>query len=227
MLIRINPVAFFNLDVIISVGYSVKSKQGTHFRIWATNVLREYLLKEYAFNQRIDRIEHNVENLTSEVRKISLQLKTQKLPTQGVFFEGQIFDAYELTSRLIRLAETEIILIDNYINESTLVDLSKKAVNVKVLLYTKTINKQLLLDVKKANDQFGNFEINEFCQSHDRFLTIYRNELYYIGASLKDLGKKWFAFTKMDVSMTRLILEQLNFGDAKKQKPKFVVALYP
>ena len=143
------PVTYYNLDVIISIGYRVKSKQGTQFRIWATNVLRDYLLKGYAFNQRINRIENNIENLTSEVRKISLQLKTQELPIQGVFFDGEIFDSYELTSRLIRSAKSEIILIDNYINESTLVHLSKKAINVRVLLYTKTIDKQLLLDVKK------------------------------------------------------------------------------
>ena len=92
------PVTYYNLDVIISIGYRVKSKQGTQFRIWATNVLRDYLLKGYAFNQRINRIENNVENLTSEVRKITLQLKTQELPIQGVFFDGEIFDAYELTS---------------------------------------------------------------------------------------------------------------------------------
>ena len=209
------PVTYYNLDVIISIGYRVKSKQGTQFLIWATNVLRDYLLKGYAFNQRINRIENNVENLTSEVRKITLQLKTQELPIQGVFFDGEIFDAYELTSRLIRSAKSEIILIDNYINESTLVHLSKKAINVSVLLYTKTIDKQLLLDVKKVNEQFRNFDLHEFSLCHDRFLIIDRNELYHFGASLKDLGKKWFAFSKMDVSMTKLILEQLNLEDAK------------
>lgn len=200
----------YNLDVIISVGYRVKSKQGTQFRIWATNVLRDYLLKGYALNQRMDRIENNVENLTKEIGKISLQLKTQVLPNQGVFFDGQIFDAYELASRIIRSAQTEIILIDNYIDESTLTHLSKKAQNIKVLLLAKTISKQLDLDVKKANDQFGNFEAKKLSISHDRFLIIDRKELYHIGASLKDLGKKWFAFSKMDEFMTALILEQLR-----------------
>lgn len=155
------PVAFFNLDVIISVGYLVKSKQGTQFRIWATNVLRDYLLKGYAFNQRMDRIENNFENLSKEVKQISLQLKTQELPNQGIFFDGQIFDAYVFASGLI----------------------------------------------KKANEQFGNFEIQELQSSHDRFLIIDGKELYHLGASLKDLGKKWFAFSKMEMLVNDVLLK--------------------
>jgi hypothetical protein len=116
-------IDYYNLDAIISVGYRVNSKQGTQFRIWATSVLREYLLKGYALNQRVDRIENNLENLSKEVSKITLQLKTNELPTQGVFFNGQIFDAYELMSRIIRSAKKEIILIDNYIDESVLTHL--------------------------------------------------------------------------------------------------------
>ena len=155
------PVAFFNLDVIISVGYRVKSKQGTQFRIWATNVLRDYLLKGYAFNQRMDRIENNFENLSKEVKQISLQLKTQELPNQGIFFDGQIFDAYVFASGLI----------------------------------------------KKVNEQFGNFEIQELQSSHDRFLIIDGKELYHLGASLKDLGKKWFAFSKMEMLVNDVLLK--------------------
>jgi len=203
------PVVFYNLDVIISVGYRVKSKQGTQFRIWATNVLRDYLLKGYALSQRMDRIENNFENLSTEVSKISLQLKTQELPNQGVFFDGQIFDAYELVSKIIRSAKNSIILIDNYIDENTLTHLSKKGENVKVILYTKAINKQMALDVKKANHQYGNFEAKEFNVSHDRFLIIDGKELYHIGASLKDLGEKWFAFSKMD-SLTQEVLSKLK-----------------
>jgi hypothetical protein len=149
-------IEYYNLDAILSVGYRVNSKQGTQFRIWATNVLRDYLLKGYVLNQRMDRIENNFENLSKEVNKISLQLKTQELPNQGVFFDGQIFDAYELASRIIRSATKEIILIDNYIDESTITHLSKKAEKVNVLLLTKTISKQLALDVKKANEQYYN-----------------------------------------------------------------------
>lgn len=203
-------IDFYNLDVIISVGYRVKSKQGTQFRIWATNVLRDYLLKGYALNQRMDRIENNFETLSKQVRKISLQLETNELPTQGVFFDGQIFDAYELASRIIRSAKQEIILIDNYIDESTITHLSKKAETVKVQLITKTICRQLVLDVKKANEQYGYFLVKEFSASHDRFLIIDRTEMYHLGASLKDLGKKWFAFSKMDESITKLVLEQIT-----------------
>jgi hypothetical protein len=162
-------VEYYNLDVIISVGYRVKSKQGTQFRIWATNVLRDYLLKGYAINQRINRIENHVENLTEKVNAISLQIQTGGIPNQGVFFDGQVFDAYELASKIIRSAVKSIILIDNYIDENTLTQLAKKSQEVRVLLLSKTINKQLALDVKKANEQYGNFEIKEFTVSHDRF----------------------------------------------------------
>jgi hypothetical protein len=148
-------IEFYNLDVIISVGYRVKSKQGTQFRIWATTVLRDYLLKGYVLNQRMDRIENNHENLSKEVKQISLQLKMQELPTQGIFFDGQIFDAYALASNLIKKAQREIILIDNYIDENTITHLAKKAKKVNVLLLTKNISKTLTLDIKKANAQFA------------------------------------------------------------------------
>jgi len=203
-------IEYYNLDVIISVGYRVKSKQGTQFRIWATNVLRDYLLKGYALNQRMDRIENHYENLNNEVKQISLLLKTQELPSQGIFFDGQIFDAYAFVSGIIKKAKKEIILIDNYIDESTLTHLSKKDNPVKVILYTKTISQQLTLDVKKANEQYGGFEIQSFEKSHDRFLIIDGNTVYHIGASLKDLGKKWFAFTKMEKDSVESILNAIG-----------------
>jgi hypothetical protein len=199
----------YNLDVIISVGYRVKSIQGTQFRIWATNVLRDYLLKGYAITQRIDRIENNYENLSKEVKQISLQIKTQDIPNQGVFFDGQIFDAYEFASKIIRSAKREVILIDNYIDENTLTHLCKKEAQVKVLLFTKSINKELALDIIKVNKQYSNFEIFEFSQSHDRFLIIDQKELYHLGASLKDLGRKWFAFSKMN-SLCQEVLERVK-----------------
>lgn len=203
-------IEYHNLDVIISVGYRVKSKQGTQFRIWATQVLRDYLLKGYALNQRIERIENNYENLKKEVKEISLQIKTQELPTQGIFFEGQVFDAYVFATNLIKKAKKEIILIDNYIDESTLTLLAKKTAKVTAIIYSKTLSKQLLLDVKKANEQYNNsFTLQKLNSSHDRFLIIDRRELYHIGASLKDLGKKWFAFSKMDY-LTGSILTQLE-----------------
>ncbi len=200
-------VKYYNLDVIISVGYRVKSKQGTQFRIWATNVLRDYLLKGYAMNQRMNRIENTVENLAAKVNEIDFQIKSTELPTQGVFFDGQIFDAYELASKIIRSAKKSIVLIDNYIDENTLTHLAKKNKNVNILLLTKTATKQLTLDIEKANAQYGNFELKTFAKSHDRFLIIDNKEVYHLGASLKDLGKKWFAFSKMDKNSVENILK--------------------
>ena len=199
-------IEYYNLDVIISVGYRVKSKQGTQFRIWATNVLRDYLLKGYALNQRMNRIENNMDHLIKKVDAISLHISSHLIPNQGVFFEGQVFDAYELASRIIRSAKSHIILIDNYIDESTLTHLTKKTKEVKLLLLTKTISNQLTLDVKKANEQYDHIEIKSFDKSHDRFLIIDNTEVYHLGASLKDLGKKWFAFSKMDKSSVASIL---------------------
>lgn len=203
------PIVFYNLDVIISVGYRVKSKQGTQFRIWATNVLRDYLLKGYALNQRMNRIENNFENLSNEVYKISLQIKTNEIPTQGVFFDGQVFDAYQLASKIIRSAKKIIVLIDNYIDENTLTHLAKKKKNVNVILLSKTNSKQLTLDLQKANEQYGNFILKNFSTSHDRFLIIDNKEIYHLGASLKDLGKKWFAFSKLEITSVQSVLNAI------------------
>jgi hypothetical protein len=203
-------VEFYNLDVIISVGYRVKSKQGAQFRIWATNVLRDYLLKGYVLNQRMNRIENNMEHLIKKVDTISLQIQSSEIPNQGVFFDGQVFDAYELASKIIRSAKATIVLIDNYIDESTLTHLSKKSKAVKVLLLTKTVSKQIILDIKKANEQYGNFEIKPFSKSHDRFLIIDHTEVYHLGASLKDLGKKWFAFSKLEKNSIANILNEIG-----------------
>ena len=203
-------VEHYNLDVIISVGYRVKSKQGTQFRIWANKVLKDYLLKGYALNQRMNRIENTVENLAEKVMEIDLQIKSNLIPTQGIFFDGQVFDAYELTSKIIRSATKSIVLIDNYIDETSLIHLSKKGKNVKVLLLTKNSGKQLALDVEKANTQYGNFMLKNFAKSHDRFLIIDGVEVYHLGASLKDLGKKWFAFSKLDNNSVEGILSSIS-----------------
>ena len=198
-------IDYYNLDAILSVGYRVNSKQGTQFRIWATNVLRDYLLKGYALNHRMDRIENNYENLSNEVKQISLQLKTRELPNQGIFFNGQIFDAYVFVSEIIKKAKSEIILIDNYIDESVLIQLSKRNPDVKATIYTGKISQQLLLDLEKHNKQYPPIEIKPFTNSHDRFIIIDRSELYHLGASLKDLGKKWFAFSRMDTLAESLL----------------------
>ena len=202
---------FYNLDVIISVGYRVKSKQGTQFRIWATKKLKDYLLKGYVINTRMNRLEDNVEVLKSKVEEIDLQINTHLIPTQGVIFDGQVFDAYNLVANIIRSAKQCIVLIDNYIDDDTLIHLAKKSEGVKVLLLTKSISKQLSLDVKKANAQYGGFAVMQFAKSHDRFIIIDSGkEIYHIGASLKDLGKKWFAFSKMNKESVAGIINAIS-----------------
>jgi hypothetical protein len=203
-------IEFYNLEVIISVGYRVKSKRGTQFRIWANKILRDYLLKGYALNQRMNRIENQIENLSDKVEEIDLHIKSKLIPTAGVFFDGQVFDAYLFISGIIRNAVENIILIDNYIDENTLLHLSKKGEKVKVLLLSKNWGKQQILDVYKVNEQYGSFEIKTFDKSHDRFLIIDGKEVYHLGASLKDLGKKWFAFSKMDTNSVRHIIDSIS-----------------
>lgn len=203
-------VKFYNLDAILSVGYRVNSKRGTQFRIWANQILKDYLMKGYALNQRMNRIENRVENLAVKVNQIDFQIKTTELPTQGVFFDGQIFDAYEFTSKIIRSAKKNIVLIDNYIDENTLTHLSKKKKTVKVYLLTKSSNRQLDLDISRANEQYGNFKLKTFTKSHDRFMIIDGNEVYHLGASLKDLGRKWFAFSKMETKSVEGIVNEIK-----------------
>ncbi|MCC5917168.1 MAG: virulence RhuM family protein [Cryomorphaceae bacterium] len=200
----------YNLDMIISIGYRVKSKQGTQFRIWANRILKDYLLKGYAINTRMNRIEDNVDKLSKKVSEIDLQISTHLIPTQGVFFDGQVFDAYELASKIIRAAKQDIVLIDNYVNETTLTHLNKKKKGVNTLILAKNVSKQLALDIQKANEQYGNYTVKVFDKSHDRFLITDQKEVYHLGASLKDLGKKWFAFSKMDKSSVETILKEIT-----------------
>lgn len=198
-------IDYYNLDAIISVGYRVNSKQGTQFRIWATQVLRDYLLKGYALNQRMDRIENNYDELRHEVKQIALQLKTQELPNQGIFFNDQVFDAYVFAADLIKKAKSSIILLDNYVDESVLTLLSKRQPGVTATIYTKTISKQLQLDLDKHNSQYPVIRILPFADAHDRFLILDEKELYHLGASLKDLGRKWFAFSKLEIPVNELL----------------------
>jgi hypothetical protein len=158
----------------------------------------------------MNRLEDHVATLKNKVDQIDLQINTHQIPTQGVFFDGQVFDAYELASKIIRSAKSSIVLIDNYVNETTLTHLAKKNKGVPVLLLSKTISKQLKLDLQKANEQYGNFEAKAFSQSHDRFFIIDDKEVYHLGASLKDLGKKWFAFSKMEAKSVESILNSIS-----------------
>ncbi len=168
--------------------------------------MRKFLIENANIFQRLDRIE--LKQLESdkkfEILFDAMESK-QLVPTQGIFYDGQVFDAYKLVSDIVRSAKQSIVLIDNYIDDNTLTILSKKEKSIKVTLLTKTISKQLSLDIAKANDQYGNFEIKEFSKSHDRFLIIDEIEVYHLGASLKDLGKKWFAFSKMEMPVLELL----------------------
>jgi hypothetical protein len=193
---------YYNLDMILSVGYRVKSSHGIRFSAWANRVLKDYILKGYAIARRIDRLENRVDK-TEE--KIDFFVKTALPPVQGVFFDGQIFDAYALANKIVKSAKQSIILIDNYIDESVLTILAKKAKNVNVTLLTKDISKQLKLDIAKFNQQYPAIEAKTFNLSHDRFLIIDNKDVYHLGASLKDLGRKWFAFSKMDMGGIEVI----------------------
>ena len=186
----------YNLDVIISVGYRVKSIRGTQFRQWANKVLREYLLKGYSVNQRLTQLEKRVSD-TEE--KIDFFVRTSLPPVEGIFYDGQIFDAYKFASDLIKSAQKSVLLIDNYVDESVLLMLGKRSAGVTAEIYTQSISRQLRQDLEKYNSQYEPIEIRVYKNSHDRFLIIDGADVYHIGASLKDLGKKMFAFSKLAI----------------------------
>jgi len=188
----------YNLDVIISVGYRVKSIRGTQFRIWATKTLKNYLLKGYVITQRLETIERKVYEHDKQIES----LVQQALPSErGIFYEGKIFDAWIFVSGIIKSAKSSIILIDNYIDESVLLLLAKRKENVTATIYTSDFSKRLKLDLAKYNAQYPAIEVKIFALSHDRFLIIDKKTVYHIGASLKDLGKKWFAFSKLNLDI--------------------------
>ena len=198
------PVSFYNLDIVLAVGYRANSSKAIKFRQWASSVLKNYIQNGYSINidkitnQRFKELENDVLILKSKVENISNSLENNSLkPKQGIFYDGQIFDAYVFVNDLLKLAKEEIVLIDNYIDESVFILFSKYA-NIKVKIYTKIITKQLKLDFQRYQLQYNNIELREFKNSHDRFLIIDKKEIYHLGASIKDLGKKWFAFSKFE-----------------------------
>ena len=202
-------VAFYNLDVVISVGYRVKSVQGTRFRQWATSVLKEYLLRGYSVNARMNQLEDKMDrrlcraesDIADLKEKVDFFVQTQTPPLQGVFYEGQLWDACSLVEKLIGRAKKEIVLIDSWVGPSTLDMLAKKRKGVKVEVVTSPCgNKLAASDIEKFNVQYGGLEIKTSSAFHDRFLILDGKELYLIGASLKDLGRRCFGFTKMDAS---------------------------
>lgn len=196
-------VDYYNLDVIISVGYRVKSHRGTQFRQWANKVLKDYLLRGYSVNQRLEQIDTRIEKHEKQIDyltdKVEFFVRTSLPPVEGIFYDGQIFDAYKFATDLIRSAKKSLLLIDNYVDESVLLMLSKRNVGVKADIYTQTFSRQLQLDLQKHNSQYPPIDIHTYKKCHDRFLIIDGMEVYHIGASLKDLGKKMFAFSKLKI----------------------------
>ena len=202
----VRQVEYYNLDMILSVGYRVKSRRGVEFRQWANKVLKEYLLKGYAINRRLADLESRVDAkfLRHEQRldrieeKVDFFVRTSLPPVEGVFYSGQIFDAYMFVSGLIKSANKTVVLIDNYIDESVLMMLGKRNPGVTALIYTRKADRQLQLDIEKYNSQYEPVEVVECRDCHDRFMIV-DGVVYHIGASLKDLGKKLFAFSKLEI----------------------------
>ena len=209
-------VEYYNLDMILSIGYRVKSRQGIQFRQWANRILKEYLLKGYNINNYLASIEYRIDNTLQEhsrqiselQKQVNFFVKTSLPPVEGIFFDGQIFDAYEIVCRLIKSATRRIVLIDNYVDETTLKMLAKRTDGVTATIYTQSIGEQLQLDIDRHNAQYPQIVVKRLKKSHDRFL-ILDDELYSIGASLKDMGKKWFAILKMQETKAEEILTRV------------------
>lgn len=172
--------------------------------------MRKLILNNAGLFQRLDKMEVKQIEAEQKFEQIfkALESRDQK-HDKGIFFEGQVFDAYAFVSGIIKKASKSVILIDNYVDETVLTILAKRDIAVMATIYTKQISKQLELDLKKHNEQYPEIAIKSFTNSHDRFLIIDHQELYHLGASLKDLGKKWFAFSKMD-SLTGDVLNKLK-----------------
>ena len=206
----VRNISYYNLDAIISIGFRVNSKRGILFRQWANKVLKDYLLKGYSINQRINQLENKTDSrLTAHDRqleeltnKVDFFVRTSLPPVEGIFFDGQIFDAYKFASDLIKSARQSLVLIDNYVDESVLLMLSKRQPGVTATIYTQRITPQFQLDLDRHKDQYPPVDVWTCKFSHDRFLIVDETDVYHIGASLKDLGKKMFAFSKLDIPAT-------------------------
>ena len=194
-------IEYFNLDMIISVGYRVKSKQGILFRQWANIVLKNYLLRGYVINQRVERLEQRVAKTEEQ---IGFFVRTSLPPVEGLFYDGQVFDAYTFVADLIRSAQKQVILIDNYVDDSVLKTLTKRNEGVSATIITRKISETLRVDLERHNRQYSPVNISTSNRYHDRFLII-DSTVYHLGASLKDLGKKLFAFNKMEVTAEEIL----------------------
>ena len=210
-----HEVTFYNLDMIISIGYRVNSIRGVQFRQWASRVLKEYLLRGYSINQHLmyveQRIDHQLQEHTVQIQelqdKVDFFVRTSLPPKEGVFYNGQIFDAYVFATDLIKSAKKSITLIDNYVDDSVLLMLAKRNDGVTAKIITRSISDTLKLDLEKHNKQYPPVEIQESDKYHDRFLII-DEEIYHLGASMKDLGKKLFAFSKLGIPLEAVL--QMN-----------------
>lgn len=200
-------VEYYNIEMITSIGYRVKSKRGVQFRVWANKILKDYLLRGYSVNQRLLQMESRIDRRLLEhdkrlddlTDKVDFFIRTSLPPKEGVFFNGQIFDAHEFICRLIKSATERIILIDNYVDESVLVQLDNRNSGVSALIYTGDISRTFCQSINRHNRQYAPIDVKTAEKIHDRFLII-DNTLYHIGASIKDLGKKLFAFSKLEIS---------------------------
>ena len=192
---------FYNLDMILSIGYRVNSKNAVLFRRWASSILKEHLLKGYSISNRFSVLEKELKEhrqmLDDHEKKIDFFVRTSLPPVEGIFFDGQIYDAYAFVAKLVRKAARRIVLIDNYVDDTVLTILSKRADGVEATIYTGKISKQLQLDIDRHNAQYPPITVRTFSKAHDRFLII-DDTVYLIGASIKDLGKKWFGFTLLE-----------------------------
>ena len=216
----VRKLTYYNLDAIISIGYRINTKRGIQFRQWANKILKEYLLRGYAVNARISDLEQKVQCKFSEYdghfksidSKIDFFVRTSLPPVEGIFYDGQIFDAYAFATNLIRSAKQSIVLIDNYVDESVLLMLSKRGEAVSADIYTQSISRQLQLDLERHNSQYPPIGIHTCRRSHDRFLIVDNSVVYHIGASLKDLGKKMFAFSKMGIPAGEILALVVSGG---------------
>ena len=204
-------IEYYNLDVIISIGYRVKSQKGIKFRQWATSILKNYIQNGYVINsdkitnERFVFLENEVKLLKSQIQEMKTIIKNENIkPKQGIFFNGETYDAYVFINDLLGSVKNEVLLIDNYLDESVFTLFSKYP-NLSIKIYTRNISKQLKLDYQKYTSQYQNIELLEFKNSHDRFLILDKKEIYHIGASLKDLGKKWFAFSKFEIGILDIL----------------------
>ena len=212
-------IEYYNLDMIISVGYRVKSKRGIQFRQWANKILKDYLLRGYSINQRLLNMENRIDRRLSEhdcqikelTGKVDFFLRTSLPPREGVLFDGQIFEAHKLVNQLIRAAKKRIILIDNYVDDTVLTQLDNRKENVEASIYTRRITAAFQLDIDRHNRQYPPIIVKVATGIHNRFMII-DDILYHIGASIKDLGTKLFAFSKMETPPS-VIMDNLQIVD--------------